>query len=183
MTEVWKPIPSAPGYEASNMGRVRSLDRVVPVAATNSDIMQRSAHTKRRKGRVLSFAINRYVNARVAGRTRLVHRLVAEAFIGPCPEGHIVCHGPGGALDNRLENISYGTHSKNCGEDKRRDGTVSRGERNGSSRLIEAQVIEVKRRTLAGESRASISRSFGVTPEAISNIATGHTWGWLEVTA
>jgi hypothetical protein len=181
MTETWKPVVWAPGYEVSDQGRVRSLDREVAVAANNSDIKKRSAHTKVRKGKVLSPGLWRYASVTVAGKQAMVHRLVAEAFLGPCPEGHVVCHGPGGPLDNRLENISYGTHSKNTGDDRRRDGTIPRGERCARSKLTEEQVIEAKRRTAAGESRASISRSFGVTPETISCIATGRTWAWLEV--
>jgi hypothetical protein len=181
MSEIWKPITWALGYEVSNQGRVRSLDREVAVAANASDIKKRPAHTKIRKGQLLRPGIGRYASVAINKRTVLVHRLVAEAFLGPCPDGHIVCHGPGGPLDNRLENISYGTHAKNLGEDKRRDGTMQRGERCGRSKLTEAQVIEIKRRTAAGESRASIARSFGVRPENISHIAVGRTWSWLEV--
>lgn len=54
--------------------------------------------------------------------TKQVHRLVAEAWIGPCPNGQEVCHGEGGQLDNSVSNLRYGTRSDN-GLDKRRDGT------------------------------------------------------------
>ena len=181
--EEWRPISWAPGYEVSDMGRVRSLDRIVPVTANTGEKKARGGHCKRMKGRVLSLGIGRYASATVGGKPCLVHRLVAEAFIGPCPPGHVVCHGPAGPLDNRLENISYGTLSKNLGEDKRRDGTMQRGERCGQSKLTEEQVVEIKRRSLAGESRASIGRKFGVRAETISHIATGRTWAWLEVAA
>jgi hypothetical protein len=181
--EIWRPINWAPGYEVSSVGRVRSLDREVAVTANKGKIKRRSAHVKRRKGRVLRLGIGRYASAVVAGRCCLVHRLVAEAFIGPCPEGHIVCHGPGGPLDNCLENLSYGTPSQNNGADRLRDGTLPRGERSGSSRLTETQVIAIKRRLMAGESRASLGREFGVRPENISHIAVGRSWGWLEVAA
>jgi hypothetical protein len=181
MTEIWKPIAWAPGYEVSDQGRVRSLDREVAVAASRGEFKKHPAHTKIRKGKVLSPGLGRYASVNVAGKQCLVHRLVAEAFIGPCPDGHIVCHGPGGPLDNRLENISYGTHSKNTGEDRRRDGTIPRGSRSGSAKLNEEQVLEIKRRTAAGESRASLARAFGVRPENISHIALGRNWSWLEV--
>ena len=181
MSEIWKPIAWAPGYEVSNQGRVRSLDREVAVAANSSDFKKRPAHTKIRKGKVLSPGLGRYASVNVAGKQCMVHRLVAEAFIGPCPDGHIVCHGPGGPLDNRLENVSYGTHAKNLGEDRRRDGTLPQGSRNHNAKLTEEQVVEIKRRTANGESRASLARAFGVRPENISHIALGRNWSWLEV--
>ena len=46
-------------------------------------------------------------------KTHRVHRLIMAAFRGPCPEGQIVCHGEGGSLDNRLENLKYDTQSEN----------------------------------------------------------------------
>jgi hypothetical protein len=183
VTETWRPISWAPNYEVSDLGRVRSLDREVGVIANDSEIKQRPAHCKRLKGRVLRPGIGRYASANVAGKQVLVHRLVAEAFLGPCPEGHIVRHGPGGPLDNRLCNLSYGTPSDNNGADRLRDGTLPRGTRNGSARLTEEQVVEIKRRLLAGESRASLGREFGVRAENISHIATGRNWAWLEVPA
>ena len=51
-----------------------------------------------------------------------VHQLVATAWIGPCPEGQQVRHGPNGVTDNSVSNLCYGTPSED-GFDKRRDGT------------------------------------------------------------
>lgn len=113
--EVWKDIPGLIGlYQVSSKGRVRSLDR----------IELRSGHRIRYKGKVLSTPKNYYGYDRVhlKGKVRLVHRLVAEAFIGPCPSGHEVCHGQEGKQNNSIENIRYGTRSDNQ-LDRRRDGT------------------------------------------------------------
>lgn len=46
-------------------------------------------------------------------RVKRVHRVVAEAFLGSCPPGMEVCHGPGGRFDNRVANLRYDTHSAN----------------------------------------------------------------------
>lgn len=46
-------------------------------------------------------------------RTRLVHRLVLTAFVGPPPEGQEALHANNDRADNRLENLSWGTHSEN----------------------------------------------------------------------
>lgn len=42
-----------------------------------------------------------------------VHVLVAEAFLGPRPEGHEVCHNDGDRDNNCLTNLRYDTHSGN----------------------------------------------------------------------
>jgi len=41
--------------------------------------------------------------------TRYVHRLVAAAFIGPCPEGHHVHHIDNDPSNNFIENLRYVT--------------------------------------------------------------------------
>lgn len=47
------------------------------------------------------------------GHSLFVHALVAQAFIGPRPEGLEVRHLNGDPLDNRPENLAYGTGSDN----------------------------------------------------------------------
>jgi len=98
------------------------------------------------------------VSLSAAGRKRTfrVHALVLAAFAGPRPPDpdwysgktpyYEACHGPGGPEDNRYpENLSWDTKHKNA-QDRERDGTVNRGERNGRNVLSEDQTREVQRR-------------------------------------
>lgn len=54
-----------------------------------------------------------HLQVRVHGKTRLVHRLVLEAFVGPCPPGHECCHRDGDPSNNCLDNLYWGTRSDN----------------------------------------------------------------------
>ncbi len=51
-----------------------------------------------------------------------VHRMVAESFIGPIPDGMVVRHLDGEPTNNRVTNLAIGSHSENH-LDKRRHGT------------------------------------------------------------
>lgn len=42
-----------------------------------------------------------------------VHRLVARAFLGPCPPGQEVCHWDGDPANNRIDNLRYDTRASN----------------------------------------------------------------------
>ena len=109
--EEWRDIPGHPGYQVSDQGRVRSLDRTV----THSN-----GQVRRYKGKVLRTPLMQkvgypFVNLRNQGENnvRTVHSLVAEAFIGPRLEGMEVCHGDGDKTNNNLDNLRYGTRSEN----------------------------------------------------------------------
>lgn len=109
--ERWRPVVGYEGiYEVSDQGRVRSLDRII----TQHDGMKRPM-----RGRILQQAVrddgHTQVNMKYMGVavTRKVHRMVAMAFLGPCPEGMEVCHNNGNPADNRLSNLRYGTRSEN----------------------------------------------------------------------
>jgi hypothetical protein len=54
-----------------------------------------------------------------------VHRLVAETFLGPCPEGKEVDHKNNIRNDNRLENLQYLTHGENQRKCPKRAGCSS----------------------------------------------------------
>lgn len=108
--EEWRVIPGFPGYEASSFGRIRSLK-------THNGVT----------GRILSqsknghgyFQVGPYANGQI--NISKVHRLVALAFHGPCPPGLETRHLDGNRLNNRPENLRYGTHSEN-GQDMVRHG-------------------------------------------------------------
>jgi hypothetical protein len=119
IVEIWKPIKGWEGfYEVSSLGRVRSIDRVYP-ALTGTGILK----PKLFKGKELKLRRfkDKYctVNLSVKGINKKecnVHRLVAEAFIGACPEGLEVCHNNGVNTDNRAENLRYDTRLANMRE-------------------------------------------------------------------
>lgn len=120
--ERWRPVVGwEHQYEVSTWGRVRSLDRYIP--AVNRD---GSGRLNRLKGRVLKGTPDRdgYLKVNLRNglgdvKTRMIHTLVVEAWIGPRPLGYDVCHGPGGTADNSLENLRYDTRAANEA-DKRR---------------------------------------------------------------
>ena len=81
--EIWKDIPEYEGlYQASNLGRVRSLDRVKEYYPRD-----RKAYTKNAKGKILKQYCDprcyRFVGLHTNGKREklLVHRLMAMAFI------------------------------------------------------------------------------------------------------
>jgi len=60
--------------------------------------------------------------------------------------------------------------------DRTRDGTQTHGAQNGYSKLTAADVLDIRRRLVAGESQRSIARSFHVTQVNISMINRRKTW-------
>lgn len=108
--EEWRPIPGYEGYEASSLGRVRSLRR-------SRTVVLRPAPDKKGYG---CLSLTRRTGQR--GPTRKIHRLIAAAFLGPCPEGLVVRHVDGNNQNNRITNLAYGTRAENE-QDKLRHGT------------------------------------------------------------
>lgn len=74
-----------------------------------------------------------------------IGRLVLLAFVGPPPPSHECCHGPAGKLNDRLPNLSWGTKSKNKGEDQRRDGTLVEGEKQWNSKLTTKDIVTIRK--------------------------------------
>lgn len=105
--EIWKPIEAYPGYEISNHGRVRSLDRYVRCLGNSQRMI---------KGQLLRCFISRstgYMQIALSGNRKSVHRLVAEAFCSGWFEGAVVNHKNGVRDDNRASNLEWVTISEN----------------------------------------------------------------------
>src|SRR5262245_23559473 len=47
-----------------------------------------------------------YKEVTMGGRSRRVHRLVLEAFVGPCPPGKLCRHLDGDSGNSRLDNLA-----------------------------------------------------------------------------
>ncbi len=111
---------------------------------------------------------------------RRVCRLVLLAFVGPCPPGWEACHFPDrNPANNTLSNLRWDTRAGNI-RDKIKHGRSLRGERHPMAKLTEDQVREIKVALRAGVRQVNLQRQFKVSRNAISQIALGITWGWLE---
>lgn len=94
--EVWKDIAGYEGkYQVSNLGRVRSL------------LSGRSVVLSQNAGR------NGYMYVHVYGKTYLVHRLVALAFLPNLHNKRCVDHINCNRSDNCVKNLRWVTHSEN----------------------------------------------------------------------
>lgn len=152
----WKSIPTYPNYEVSNLGQVRNK--------TTGNLL--SLATK--KGR------HPYQRAHLCqdGKARyiLVHRLVLEAFVGPCPKGQQCLHLDSNPRNNRLDNLKWGTPVEN-------HSTINRsGERNGRAKLTADDVIFIREYT--GKLRDLVTM-FNVSYKYITNIRSNITWKHL----
>lgn len=103
--EVWKDIDGFPGYQISSMGRVRSFrdfrgnvtgkSHILKLELNKDDYFQICLYTE--NGKKVH---------------RRIHRLVADAFLGPQPT-LVVNHIDGDKHNNRLENIEWVTAEQN----------------------------------------------------------------------
>lgn len=118
--EEWRPVLGFEGlYEVCRDGRVKSLARKVP--------HRRSKFLTLRE-RILTQSISatgyKVVMLSKEGRgvPHKVHRILLEAFVGPCPEGMRGLHWDDNPLNNDLSNLRWGTASENA-RDAVRNGT------------------------------------------------------------
>ncbi len=58
--------------------------------------------------------------------------------------------------------------------------SLNRGANNGAAKLRAADVLAIRRRRAAGESRRVLATEFDVGIYTIRDIVEGRTWAWLE---
>lgn len=115
------------------------------------------------------------------------HRASWIIHKGPIPNGKCVCHYCDNPICTNPEHLWIGTHKEN-NDDKIRKGRQSKlspphkpGSKNGSSKLNEYQVIEIKKLISSGLSCYSIGPYFNVSKQTILRIKNGKNWKHVEV--
>lgn len=120
-----------------------------------------------------------YGQIRFCGRKVGAHVLSFELANGPVSAGRMVLHACGNRLccnpahlyagnhaDNTNDAVQHGTHKCNFGQ----------GDQHIGSRLREAYIPLIRDALQGGESQCSVARRFGVSQQAVSNVARGSTW-------
>jgi hypothetical protein len=181
ITEIeYRPIAGFPGYRVGSDGSVWSSKRS---GSTRCNFPW--------KCKSPGIDTNGYPFVKLYGddlKIVSVHRLVLEAFIGPCPEGMEACHNNGVRTDNRVENLRWDTHDENM-HDAFRHGTLTprqprqkkvrrsfKGEASPQAKLTDDAVRIILSTPQKWGVCAALSRQFGVSAVTILRVRQRKLW-------
>lgn len=103
-SEEWAPVVGYEGvYAVSTHGRVARVK-----GGQGAQIGIRAQYTHPNGYKQVALSMNNQA------ATKKVHRLVLEAFVGPCPPGMESLHGDDDPANNHVSNLRWGTHRENC---------------------------------------------------------------------
>ena len=164
--EEWRTISGIDGYEASNLGNVRSLDKTIIVNNHGSLI------SRTRRGKVLKSQKRPgkypYMSVSCNYKKHYVHRLVAMAFLPNPQDKPHVNHIDGDKTNNLLSNIEWNTVKEN-NDHARVTGSYPPGY--NASKLSNEQVVEIRRLYKTGRiKQVALARQFNVSARTISGI-------------
>ena len=161
--EYWQDVQDYEGYQISNHGRVRN----------------------KKTGKILKPYLTRgYLRVslynELGRKCKLVHRLVAEAFLPNPNNKPDVNHINGCKTDANACNLEWVSASENMSHahsNGLRPVLNTQGEKNGFSKLTKFQVMQIKHLLAEGKStQKTIGSQFNVSRETISSIKNGRRW-------
>lgn len=124
--EIWKDIKGYEGlYQVSNLGRVKSLDRIeINSKGSKRRIKNRILKPSNKKGYL---QVNIYKNCKV--ETFAIHVLVSIAFLNhkPCGMRKVINHIDFDKSNNRVENLEIVTQRENSSHRKRKSSSKYTG--------------------------------------------------------
>lgn len=177
MTEIWKPITTALAlYECSNLGNVRRI------ATFGGKPRNKPMKPKTRRDGYIEFSLCE--DGRPFQETG--HRLVWKTFSGPIPKELWINHKNGIKGDNRLENLEVMTPSENTAHGfrvlgRKAPNNPSPGEKNGSAKLTEADVREIRKLYGGGHFyQYELAKMYGVTQRIICMVTRRELWKHVE---
>ena len=185
MKEIWKPVVGYEGfYEVSNIGRVRSLARIVECNdGRKRKIKDRTLKSSRNNGGYYGITLHK------DGCTKFVniHRIVAEAFVPNPLEKEEVNHKDENPSNNHASNLEWVTHKENINY-----GTRTERAREATTKLQGKAVQQFSKDGKLVAEYESISIAYRATGAFISNIvkcargeyktAGGYIWKYKNET-
>lgn len=180
--EQWRSIPEFSNYEISSHGRLRSKDKYVTYASSQTDKLV----TQFRKGRILNGApdVDGYLRTALVNDAGIkqavrIHRLVAIAFLDISPRNkNVVMHLDDNITNNHHRNLQWGSTADNHA-DRDRKGRQARGSRQGLAVFTEKEVLQIAQLYKSGHTAKQISKIVSGNYCTIWEICAGNTWSHL----
>jgi hypothetical protein len=177
VSEIWKKSNLAAGYEVSNLGNVRMASRYVLnrgrryfKKAKTLKIYESSDNYQF----VVVFPLREKTSeGKAVSKKYFVHRLVMDAFVGPCPEDMTVDHIDRNRHNNALKNLRYATKAE---QDENRDLSGISGDNSKFSKLDSKKVKEIRGLHTQGKTIKKIAEEYDVSPATIGRIIRYETW-------
>ena len=163
--ENWKEIKGFSGYEASDLGNLRSLN----YKRTGMAKVLRPSISGGYLKTMLKSDEGKY-------RSLYVHRFVCLAFLGQKPKGLEINHKDGNKLNNRPSNLEYVTRKENVKHAY--DNKLMRpkvGSSNGMAKLKESDVLEIRAHAASSGryyGRKQLAIKYGVSECTIKEVVT-----------
>lgn len=162
MSEIWLPVVGFEDtYSVSSFGRVRRDIRGPGTQAgriLKPHVTQKGYH---------SVCLSRDLK----GHTIFVHVVVAEAFIGPRPEGQEINHKDADKQHNVPSNLEWTTHLLNIRHSEALGlRTPRRGETHHSARYSDATIAAVRASSLSSKRASEV---FGISSGYIKMLRRG----------
>ena len=170
-SEIWKDIPGYEGeYQASTMGRIKSLGRKVRGKSRNGTwFFRRVPERILRPGKYCKSG-HMSVVLRKGSCGSPVHQLIMRTFAGETPLGKEILHKNGNPKDNQVKNLQFGTRTENI---------IDVYAHKGAWRKLSTEDIDAIRFALhCGYSGVEVAKEFDVSPSTISKIKLGRVYWW-----
>jgi hypothetical protein len=180
MEEIWRPCCEANGLlEVSNLGRVRSVERVLEIAGRCRLGRSQGNFRARQPAKIIAQCASRdgylEVAQMVGGKRRKyrVHRLVAGAFVPGYFENAAIDHVDGNKANNRFDNLEWVTASENTRRQWETGLVDLRGERHPNHKLTNLQAHAVALLYQHNFPPSQIADWFGVSTALVYKLADG----------